>query len=389
MNLKKFKIKKTKKGGNLIFKKVYGNFVKINENINKTVNLFKNVKELFNTNNNEIFLENSKNFINKYLKISNFTKKNGGGNFKLSIVDKILISYSLIILVLLLLERYLYQIFETINVVNYFFTYAYTDYIEFGLSYTIKNIFKKMLKIIEIDIFSEINPIASDGEFVHVTNDVKVMNVVGDDNDEIPIAEKIDINTLHYLENEPIEYNTYNYNEVLRHIYRYSPEKVATFKNMHIGGKKYFNSNNEFMKNNEKTDLENTQKYHAGSNDLKINQNNFLKKFDEILNNSNSYFKKLFEISKLIKFNSIDKNLKKIIEVLSSNKNMAIITSSLFAISYAISYLLKKPAKKVEKQFAKNTDLTKGNMEKIENTIDKQIKKAEEKSQIKTSAKSK
>ena len=131
----------------------------------------------------------------------------------------------------------------------------------------------------------------------------------------------------------------------------------------------------------------------GSANVLKVSQEEFAKLVDKILKGSDSGFKKLYEMSKLIKFDANGEKAKKIIEVLANNKNMAIITSSLFAISYATSYLLKKPAKTVEKQFAKNTDLTKGNMEKIENTINKQIKNAEEKektkSQIKTSANAK
>jgi hypothetical protein len=128
----------------------------------------------------------------------------------------------------------------------------------------------------------------------------------------------------------------------------------------------------------------------GSANVLKVSQEEFSKLVDKILKGSDSGFKKLYEMSKLIK---LDAKEKKIIEVLANSKNMAIIAGSLFGISYTISYLLKKPAKKVEKQFAENTNLTKGNMKKIENTINKEIKKAEEKektkSQIKTLGKSK
>jgi hypothetical protein len=117
-------------------------------------------------------------------------------------------------------------------------------------------------------------------------------------------------------------------------------------------------------------------------------------KFKEIIEKLQtlSGFNLLLQYSKLIKLDVNGEKAKKIIEVLSSNKNMAIITGSLFAISYATSYLLKKPIKKVEEQFAEKNILTKKEVDKIENTINKQIKNAEEKektkSQIKTSAKS-
>jgi len=106
-------------------------------------------------------------------------------------------------------------------------------------------------------------------------------------------------------------------------------------------------------------------------------------KFKEIIEKIQtlSGFNLLLQYSKLIKLDVNGEKAKKIIEVLSSNKNMAIITGSLFAISYATSYLLKKPIKKVEEQFAEKNILTKKEVDKIENTINKEIKKIHSKKQ--------
>ena len=198
----------------------------------------------------------------------------------------------------------------------------------------------------------------------------------------------------------PMTGNNLNNKEILNNsinnsIYSNSKKLMALLKIQSFGRRLIAKKRMEILQRNRLEELileygslspDNIKTQGGSANVLKVSQEEFAKLVDKILKGSDSGFKKLYEMSKLIKLDANGEKAKKIIEVLSSNKNMAIITSSLFAISYAISYLLKKPAKKVEKQFAENTNLTKGNMDKIENTINKQIKKVEEKtkSQIKT-----
>jgi hypothetical protein len=133
----------------------------------------------------------------------------------------------------------------------------------------------------------------------------------------------------------------------------------------------------------------NTKRSSGGSaNVLKVSKEQFAKLVNKISKSSVSGFKKLFELSKLIKLDANGQKAKKLFEVLASKRNMAIITGSLFAISYAISYLLKKSTKKIEKKFDKETELTKEDMEKIKDNLDKKLQKIKEaenlKNQIKT-----
>lgn len=126
----------------------------------------------------------------------------------------------------------------------------------------------------------------------------------------------------------------------------------------------------------------------GSANVLKVSKEQFAKLVNKISKSSVSGFKKLFELSKLIKLDANGQKAKKLFEVLASKRNMAIITGSLFAISYAISYLLKKSTKKIEKKFDKETELTKEDMEKIKDNLDKKLQKIKEaenlKNQIKT-----
>jgi hypothetical protein len=177
---------------------------------------------------------------------------------------------------------------------------------------------------------------------------------------------------------------------------KYSPTVTGIFNPSFIKIKNLFG--NLFEKNdeqvNEKVVGDNDEdpfdiNLRGGSaNVLKVSKEQFAKLVNKISKSSVSGFKKLFELSKLIKLDANGQKAKKLFEVLASKRNMAIITGSLFAISYAISYLLKKSAKKIEKKFDKETELTKEDMKKIKDNLDKKLQKIKEaenlKNQIKT-----